>query len=257
MQRRKFLIGLGSLAAGSAAAFGSGATNVIEANRAMNIEVAGDGSAHLTLDAKTSNDFVSMNSDEIEIDFSGSGVNESGSTEVRPAFEMRNRISKTLHCYIVNPYRNNDLSSQPTPVTGPVPGVSPSDRPVGEAGLDVQFVAGTDNFMDLSSSGGSAALIDRTQELPGYGSPFASAEDNATMRTNTSSSSYTNFVNAGSVGYISLDSGTAIDVAARIVVDGDHFDGDLDINDQGYVIYATTDASNLEGPLGVDEQTRI
>jgi len=49
MKRRKFVIGTGALAAGSAAAVGSGAFTSVSAARSVNIDVVGDESAYLSL----------------------------------------------------------------------------------------------------------------------------------------------------------------------------------------------------------------
>jgi hypothetical protein len=51
MERRKFLIGMGSLAAGSAAAMGTGAFTQASATRAVNATVAADENAFLRLTA--------------------------------------------------------------------------------------------------------------------------------------------------------------------------------------------------------------
>ncbi|WP_302082415.1 hypothetical protein [Salinibaculum rarum] len=59
MQRRKFLVGMGSLAAGGAAAMGTGAFTSAEANRTVNAAVVADESAYLGLmdsDSGLSND---------------------------------------------------------------------------------------------------------------------------------------------------------------------------------------------------------
>lgn len=47
MQRRKFLVGLGSLAAGGAAAMGTGAFSRLEADRDISVEVVSDANAFL------------------------------------------------------------------------------------------------------------------------------------------------------------------------------------------------------------------
>lgn len=73
MDRRKFLIGAGSLAAGSAAAVGTGAFTQVNADRTLSIDVAGDASAFLSISkAKDSNDNVYPNAKEyVEIDDNG------------------------------------------------------------------------------------------------------------------------------------------------------------------------------------------
>jgi len=49
MQRRKFIIGMGSLAAGSAAAMGTGAVDSVSADRNVTVETVGDASAYLQI----------------------------------------------------------------------------------------------------------------------------------------------------------------------------------------------------------------
>lgn len=63
MDRRKFLIGMGALTAGGAAALGTGAFSRVESNRAVNIEVAADPDAYLGLvpmDTPNGNNYVGL-----------------------------------------------------------------------------------------------------------------------------------------------------------------------------------------------------
>jgi hypothetical protein len=72
MERRKFLIGAGSLAAGSAAAMGTGAFTSVEANRDVSIGVTGDASAYLRItreDTPNGNEYVENTSDGIALNF--------------------------------------------------------------------------------------------------------------------------------------------------------------------------------------------
>jgi len=55
MQRRKFVIGLGALASGTAAAVGTGAFSSVNADRDFEFEVENDGDAYLRLDVEESN----------------------------------------------------------------------------------------------------------------------------------------------------------------------------------------------------------
>ena len=91
MERRKFVVGLGALAAGTSAAVGSGAFSAaLIDDRDANITVSADGDALLALrpgydlveDGTVSGDFVGYDSNQLEIDLSGetedgasSGVN--------------------------------------------------------------------------------------------------------------------------------------------------------------------------------------
>jgi hypothetical protein len=70
MQRRKFIIGLGSLAAGGAAATGSGAFSAMSAGRDANINVVTDSAGLIALRAGSSADGrVYESNGELKIDF--------------------------------------------------------------------------------------------------------------------------------------------------------------------------------------------
>ena len=83
MERRKFVIGAGALATGSAAAVGTGAFSEVEANRDIEIEVEGDSDAFLTLEPHTGpNGAYAEETDEpgtIEFNFDGDADTEGGS----------------------------------------------------------------------------------------------------------------------------------------------------------------------------------
>lgn len=79
MQRRKLLIGLGSLAAGGAAATGTGAFTQLSADRNANINVVNDAAGLLALKDETPSDIVRQENGQLRIDFdpagNGAGVN--------------------------------------------------------------------------------------------------------------------------------------------------------------------------------------
>ena len=80
MDRRKFLIGAGSLAAGSAAAMGSGAFSAMSASRDANIDVVTDGNGLIALSPGAQADGRVYEADDgLKIDFTSdqgaSGVN--------------------------------------------------------------------------------------------------------------------------------------------------------------------------------------
>jgi hypothetical protein len=89
MNRRKFLIGAGSLAAGSAAAMGTGAFTSVDADRTVSVSVAGDASALLAIEpaeeggSETPNasEYVNDNGNAVELDFTGSDIDDDGSDE--------------------------------------------------------------------------------------------------------------------------------------------------------------------------------
>ena len=83
MQRRKFLVGMGSLAAGSAAAMGTSAFSFVQANRDVTVSVAGDSSALLKLEPNSgpNGEYAETENGEVALDFTdtsegGSGLND-------------------------------------------------------------------------------------------------------------------------------------------------------------------------------------
>lgn len=94
MQRRKFIIGAGALAAGGAAALGSGAFNIARAERDVEVEVVGDEAAYLGLNATSA--YADGTADgQLEIDFGdngqGEGLNENAKFFFTDVFEIRNQ----------------------------------------------------------------------------------------------------------------------------------------------------------------------
>jgi hypothetical protein len=71
MERRKFVVGLGSLAAGGAAVVGTGAFASVEATRTVGVNVAGDANAYLGLEETSP--YAETNGKELTLDFSGNG----------------------------------------------------------------------------------------------------------------------------------------------------------------------------------------
>lgn len=89
MQRRKFLATVGSLTAGTAAAMGTGAFSSATAERDVIVEMAGDESAYVGLEAGTApgvSPYVDIKDGEliIKLDYNGEGygVNKGAVTEI-------------------------------------------------------------------------------------------------------------------------------------------------------------------------------
>jgi len=96
MQRRKFVIGLGALASGTAAAVGTGAFSSVNAERNMEIEVDSDSEAYLGLESAGDNPNVGEDDDgRLYIDFE-EGFNPDAVTEFDPLLTMTNRGSSTV-----------------------------------------------------------------------------------------------------------------------------------------------------------------
>ena len=110
MERRKFLIGTGALAAGGAAALGSGAFSRVQSQREVSIQVARDDRAYLglkPLDTPNSNNFVDYDNEghlvidvgehndaanaERDVNQSALGVNSDSFTWFDGMFEICNQ----------------------------------------------------------------------------------------------------------------------------------------------------------------------
>jgi hypothetical protein len=93
MQRRKFVVGLGSLAAGSAAAMGTGAFGSVEATRTVGVNVAHDGNAYLGLEEASP--YAEIDGHQLILDFEGNnngghGINADSVTTFDGVFRMVN-----------------------------------------------------------------------------------------------------------------------------------------------------------------------
>jgi hypothetical protein len=105
MERRKFVVGLGALASGSAAAVGTGAFTSVTADRSVDVEVAGDSSAYLALrrasddgsdPGANSDEYVDISSGEVSFDFTstsngGDGFNPNSVTVIEDLIEVQNQ----------------------------------------------------------------------------------------------------------------------------------------------------------------------
>lgn len=102
MNRRTLVLGLGTIATGSAAAVGSGAFSSVEADRSVTVEVADDTEAFLAL-IPTSEYAIERNG-LLTLDLSpsnptnagGTGVNANAETIIRDVFEIENRGTQTV-----------------------------------------------------------------------------------------------------------------------------------------------------------------
>jgi len=105
MERRKFIAGVGSLAAGGAAALGTGAFERTSAERSARVEVVGDKSAYLRLNPTSP--YVSVDGNgALEIDFGaatpagGQGLNQNSVISFRGLFEIENQGTETVGTFI-------------------------------------------------------------------------------------------------------------------------------------------------------------
>ncbi|NHN41805.1 DUF1102 domain-containing protein [Halorubellus sp. JP-L1] len=110
MERRKFMIGVGSLAAGSAAAMGTGAFNFANVERGMSVDVTDDGSAFLSL--QDTSPYADGSGNQLGLTFDddagvgGTGVNENSDYSFTGVFGIRNRGSQSVGVWI----NDNDSS---------------------------------------------------------------------------------------------------------------------------------------------------
>jgi len=121
MQRRKFLIGMGSLAAGGAAAMGTGAFTSVTATRDVDVSVADDASAYLRLEGAGGNNSHYVTSDgnggTLSIDLSsdnatskgGDGVNPDAITQIDDLFVIENQGTQEVEVTIDKTGDNSGL----------------------------------------------------------------------------------------------------------------------------------------------------
>jgi len=103
MERRKFVIGLGALAAGGTAAVGSGAFSSFEADRSLTVQIADDSEAYVAFSTDLGGtphdnyEYADINDNgEIEIEFAendahGLGVNPNSTTAFDDVFAVENQ----------------------------------------------------------------------------------------------------------------------------------------------------------------------
>ena len=162
--RRKFLAGVGSLAAGSAAAVGTGAFST-QTNGTMKLDVVGPANAYLGVDGNTSSEYVSQSS-PVTIDLAqdgngGSGLSEMSDTIIQPAFTLSNGSSEPLYVEIDNPLANNDIST----ASGQAP-----------AGVDVQLLTAPATPIGQYNAAG-LGLIDRNDKVVDSGNGLGGGFD--------------------------------------------------------------------------------
>jgi len=135
MQRRKFIAGLGSLAAAGAAGIGTGAFTTVTASRTVNVNVVGDGSAFLKITPAKEQDgttlhenaeeYVDTSGGTVSFDFtntneisSGSGLNDNAVTNVDNLVDFTNQGTQTIIVGEVNNSMPNGMSFYSEGVSG-------------------------------------------------------------------------------------------------------------------------------------------
>lgn len=121
MQRRKFVIGMGALASGAAAAVGTGAFSSVTASRDIDVAVADDSSAYLRLqgtdganseyvtdDGTGTTLTIDLSSDN-PTDAGGEGVNPDAVTEIDDLFVIENQGTQEVDVDITKSGDGSDL----------------------------------------------------------------------------------------------------------------------------------------------------
>ncbi|OYR74274.1 hypothetical protein DJ84_24780 [Halorubrum ezzemoulense] len=232
---------MGSMAVGTTAAIGTGAVETISTDRELSVDVAGDGAAFLGLDPNPNSQFVVTDSNEniIGLDLSGAaasgaGVNNEGSTEIRPAFTLQNNSSRELYVGILNTLRNNDISGSQTNTDGFSGGTTVP------AGLDVQFAAST---TAPGFNSGEVGLIGR-DSAPSTGDNYGTPSDPSTFALQAGASFPYNFLEINDTGYVRIPSGKTVPVTVRAVTD--NFDVVNDsVPNTRFLVNATTSESAI------------
>lgn len=143
MERRKFLIATGSLAAGSAAAVGTGAFNFANVERTVSVDVVGDSNAFLALD--TDSAYANTDGGTLEVTFNddadvdGTGVNADSDYSFRNVFNITNQGSQDVVVWL------QDFQS--------------GDDPGTEPGSDEPVLWYTDGFSTLIEGSGNAVTV--------------------------------------------------------------------------------------------------
>ena len=171
MERRKFVVGLGALASGSAAAVGTGAFTSVTADRQVDVQVAGDASAYLGLkDSGDANDaYFDTSGDEHFVDFAdsghgGSGVNPNADTVAESVFKITNQGTQSVEIDLstsasnLTVQDNGDISA---PSSGVAVALAEDDS---DSGTDDTYELGTGHSVDvdLAVSAGTSDFTDLT-----------------------------------------------------------------------------------------------
>ena len=161
MERRKFIIGAGALATGSAAAVGTGAFSSVEAERTIDINTTDDSGALLTIEQNSeyegdAGDYVSETGDglfEIDID----SVNKEAVTTFENLFVVTNTGGQDLNIFV-----KNDFGSDDDPIRGSGDG---NDGPVDILYNGDSIVGGNISQSDAEKSLDSGESVELTVEV--------------------------------------------------------------------------------------------
>ncbi len=105
MRRRKYLIGLGSLAAGSAAAVGTGAFTSVQAERDITIDTAADASAYVGIEPHNgpNGQYASTDEGTVSLDFTSTdeadetGLNDEAKINIENVLTITNNGTQPVY----------------------------------------------------------------------------------------------------------------------------------------------------------------
>jgi len=236
MQRRKLLVGLGALGAGGIGAFGTEAFTSVEANRNVDVAVAGDASAYLAVQptgSANADDYVQTESDDtvsIELDgdggASGAGVNQDAVTEIDELLSLVNQGTQEVAVYVDEDSPAVTFRADGSSIEGPSSAVSLG---VGES-VTVGITVDTLNN-DVSGSLIDAVTLVATTEAGGTGVSAPSSFD-ATVAPD-GSGDYTSLAEA--FGANGVSEGATVGVGADLTVG----DSRIDIDTPGVTLAST------------------
>jgi hypothetical protein len=166
MQRRKFLIGAGSLAAGSAAAMGTGAFSNVQADRSKNLAIRSDKYAYLGF-VNPDGTYAKYDSNNvIYFDFEtgngngGSGINETADTRFNELFQIRNQGTNQAYIWLATDDPNSGLYQSFECLAGS------DDLDISEPGNYITLNPGNTSWIDFlfHNSEGGALPGDKFEE---------------------------------------------------------------------------------------------
>lgn len=158
MERRKFILGAGALAAGGAAAIGSGAFSSVSAERTASVNVVSDDSAYVRLNP--TDERATIKNNQLELDFTSSsngadGLNPNSRTEMLNLFEIENQGDNPA--YVAVGTQKSDVYADPSGKDGllfdyeNLGGFVYNEEPDG-SGTGLPFNGGSGN-MEIDSGG--------------------------------------------------------------------------------------------------------
>ena len=161
MERRNFLIGMGSTAAGASALIGSGAFSRVESQRHVTVEVAEDPNAYLGLEPSGSangENYAEVDDDSghLEIDIGenpndGHGVNSNSTTWFDCVFTVTNQGKEDATFYVEDMEGLGTEEGEVSFYTGEASGSNGDDN--------LDFIVGQDNEVDLDLGSGDSICV--------------------------------------------------------------------------------------------------